>query len=47
VGETGVGTKMPDGSERFCGVLVLGGEEYPCVLEQGHDGFCDFGTEAG
>jgi hypothetical protein len=30
---------------RFCGVAVLDDREYPCILEPGHDGFCDFGPE--
>ena len=34
---------MPDGSIKFCGVLVRPGvADKPCVLSPGHDGECVF-----
>lgn len=39
---------LPDGSVKYCGVLVdAGGEnETPCVLDPGHDGGCSFEVSA-
>lgn len=36
--------RLPDGSVKYCGVLVYGSghAEKPCVLEPGHDGGCVF-----
>lgn len=28
---------------KFCGVAVVLGNEYPCLLQDQHEGFCDFG----
>ena len=38
---------MPDGSVKFCGVLVdppwpADEGEYPCRLTPGHEGMCEF-----
>jgi hypothetical protein len=42
--------EMPDGSTRFCGTLCNAGpegdQEFDCILEPGHDGFCEFPPEA-